>query len=150
MTRTDLLTFMRTRRYATQASVSADGSPQAAVVGIAVTDNLEIVFDTLDSTRKAINLRHNSRIAFVIGGSATGDERTVQYEGVADEPTGDELERLKKIYFRQFPDGPERLKWPGIMYLRTRPIWIRFSDYNPNPPEVIEFGAREINQLVAE
>jgi hypothetical protein len=38
-----------------QATASTDGAPQAAVVGYAVTDDLELVFDTLASTRKAEN-----------------------------------------------------------------------------------------------
>jgi hypothetical protein len=71
------------------ATTAPDGSPEAAVVGSAVTDALELVFDTLDSTRKAVNLRNDPRIAFVIGWD---DEQTVQLEGLADEPRGPELE----------------------------------------------------------
>jgi hypothetical protein len=36
--------------------------PQAAVVGFAVSEHLEIVFDTLDTTRKLRNLRVDPRI----------------------------------------------------------------------------------------
>src|SRR5439155_24498926 len=85
LTRDELLRFMSTQRLAVQSSVSAAGAPQAAVVGIAVSDQFGIIFDTLASTRKVPNLRANPRIAFVIGGLTDGDERTVQYEGVADE-----------------------------------------------------------------
>jgi len=55
----DLLAFMRTHRVAAQSSVSPSGVPQAAVVGVAFTDRFEIVFDTVESTRKTSNLRHN-------------------------------------------------------------------------------------------
>ena len=72
-------------------------------MGIAVRDQLEIVFDTLQTTRKAQNLRKNSRIALVIGGWVSGDERTVQYEGEVDEPAGAELERLKEVYYSGRP-----------------------------------------------
>ncbi len=75
---------MRARINAVQASVAPDGSPEAAVVGIAVTDAFGIVFDTLETTRKAVNLSKNPRIAFVMGGLMPGDERTLQYEGVVD------------------------------------------------------------------
>ena len=74
MTRTELLQFVRSHRYAVQTSVSQSGSPQAALVGIVVTDDFEIVFDTLDVTRKAHNLRGNPKIGFVIGGWTDGDE----------------------------------------------------------------------------
>jgi general stress protein 26 len=66
--------------------VSQGDAPQAAVVGFIVTDDFEIFFDTVDTSRKVPNLRRNPRVAFVVGGTMSGDERTVQYEGVADEP----------------------------------------------------------------
>src|SRR6185503_9933249 len=84
MTRDDLLRFMRRERYAVQASVSRTHAPQAAVVGIAVSDDFEIVFDTMTDSRKATNLRANPLIAFVIGSTSDSAERSVQYEGVAD------------------------------------------------------------------
>lgn len=141
MKRAELLAFLRTHKLAVQASVSARSAPQAAVVGIAVTDDLEIVFDTLDTTRKHRNLAKNRRIAFVIGGLTPGDERTVQYEGVADLPRGAELARLKRAYFEVYPDGRDREKWPGISYVRARPRWIRYSDFDKNPPEIVELDA---------
>jgi len=139
MMRAELLAFLRGHSLAVQASVSPFSSPQAAVVGIVVTDKFEIFFDTLDTTRKVHNLRRNSRITFVIGGLTHGDERTVQYEGVADEPAGIELERLKQLYFTQFPDGRDRQSWPGLTYVRARPTWIRYSDFNRTPAQIVEF-----------
>lgn len=112
---------------------------------VAVTDALELVFDSVDTTRKVRNLRENPAIAFVLGGLTPGDERTVQYEGVADEPVGRELERLKEQYFARFPDGRDRLAWPGLVYLRARPRWIRYSDSNRDPPFIVEFTQAELS-----
>src|SRR5438105_1709405 len=114
MTRTEMVAFVRSHELAVVATVATDGSPQAAVVGIAVTDALELVFDTLDTTRKCANLRARPRVAMVIGWD---DEQTLQLEGLADEPTGAELERLRATYFAAWPDGPQRLAWPGITYI---------------------------------
>ncbi len=139
-----LLEFLRLHRLAIEASVSGAGAPQAAVVGFAITDQFEIVFDTLESTRKAQNLRGHPKIAFVIGGMVGVDERTVQYEGVADEPSGAELDRLRKVYYAAYPDGPSRLSWSGLIYVRARPTWVRYSDYNRNPPEIVEFRAEQL------
>jgi pyridoxine/pyridoxamine 5'-phosphate oxidase len=111
MTRADLLTFLRRHRLCVQASASPSGSPQAAVVGFAVSDDLEIVFDTIGTTRKMTNLRPNARIALVIGWD---DEQTAQISGLADEPTGPELDRIKKVYFAAWPDGVERQSWKDI------------------------------------
>jgi len=135
----DVLQFMRSQSLAVQTSVSPSGRPQAAVVGFIVTDDFEVFFDTLESTRKATNLRTNPNMAFVIGGLTSRDERAVQLEGVADVPSGVELERLKELYFARFPDGRERLAWQGLIYLRARPSWLRFSDFNRAPPVIVEF-----------
>jgi nitroimidazol reductase NimA-like FMN-containing flavoprotein (pyridoxamine 5'-phosphate oxidase superfamily) len=136
-TREAVLQFVRSQSYAVEASSSSAG-PQAAVVGFVVTDDFELFFDSVDSTRKIANLRKDPRIAFVIGGLAPGDERTVQIEGVADEPGGAELERLRSLYFTRFPDGRDRLAWPGLTYIRVRPTWLRFSDFSRNPPYIVE------------
>ena len=140
MMRADVLEFMRSHSLAVQASVSPVDAPQAAVVGFIVTDDFEVVFDTVNTTRKVANLRRNARCALVIGGIVNGDERTVQIEGIADEPTGSDLERLKELYFVRFPDGRERQHWPGLMYVRVRPRWLRFSDFNQSPPAIAEFS----------
>ncbi len=108
-------------------------------MGIAVNDRFEVVFDALTSSRKARNLRARPSAALVIGGMAPGDERTVQYEGIADEPILQDLELLKEFYFLRFPEGRQRSGLPGLTYLRLRPAWIRFSDYNQDPPLVVEF-----------
>lgn len=147
MTRKELLLMMRENPYAVQASVAPDASPQAAMVGVIVTDELQLFFDTLATTRKGRNLRQNPRIAFVFGSTAGAEERTVQYEGVVDEPTGPELERLKTIYFTRFPDGPERQAWPGLFYVRVRPSWIRYSDFSVVPPEIIELDGEQLGAL---
>ena len=101
MNRTDLLSFLRRHRLCVHATGSDSGAPQAAVVGYGVSDDLEVVFDTLATTRKAANLRRDPRIALVVGWD---EEQTVQMEGLADEPTGAELARLKRVYFAAYPD----------------------------------------------
>ncbi len=136
MTRTDLLTFLRAQPWAVAASVNPEAEPQAAVIGVAVTDQLELVFDTVGTSRKAANLRTNPRIALVLGWD---DGQTVQYEGVADEPTGDELQRLKRLYLQRFPDGREREVLPDIAYFRVSPTWIRYSDFRPTTPTIVVF-----------
>jgi hypothetical protein len=66
-------------------------------------------------------------------------EQTMQYEGIASEPKGEELARYQKIYFETWPDGPARLSWPGLTHFVVRPTWLRYSDFNPSPPQIAEF-----------
>jgi general stress protein 26 len=141
MKRDELVWFLRRNRLAVQASAAPDGSPQAAVVGFAVSDDLEIVFDTVETTRKSLNLRADPRIALVIGWD---DAITVQIEGLADFPAGAELTRLQECYFRVYPDGRNRLSWPGIIHVRVRPTWVRYSDFTQEPPHVVEVSAAQL------
>lgn len=118
------------------SSLGPDGAPQSALVGIAMTPDLEIVFDTVEKSRKFANISRDSRVAFVIGWRG---EITVQYEGNARRISSSELGPYHDNYFRKFPDGPARLKWEGITYYVVTPKWIRYSDYNQTPPEIVEF-----------
>ena len=111
------------------------------MVAIAVSDRLELVFDTVKSSRKYQNLVREPRVALVIGWD---QEITAQIEGRADFPVGDELERIREVYFASHPDGRDRLSWPGIAHVRVRPMWARFSDFNQTPSYVVELDAKEL------
>ena len=147
LTRAALLGFLRSRRYAVESSTHPNGTPQSAIVGVAVSDEFEIVFDTLGSSRKGQNLRERRDIAFVFGSLEGTDERTVQCEGSADEPQGAERARLTELYFGVFPDGRERQTWPGLTYIRATLRWVRYSDYNVDPPVILEWDAAALRAL---
>lgn len=132
----EVFRFMDGERLAVLATASEDGQPEAALMGFAVTPELEIVFDTLNTYRKYPNLKTNPRVAWVIGCTS---EITVQYEGVAEELSGEELAKYKNIYFAKFPDGREReSRFPGITYFVVRPKWVRYCDYNPGRRRIEE------------
>ena len=129
------MAFLRQHKLCVQSSLHRDGAPQSAVVGYACSDELEVVFDTVTTTRKYKNLKADPRCAIVVWADAI----TVQLEGVADEPTGEDLERMRACYFVAYPDGRDRLRdWANLTYLRVRPHWARYSD----------FGSGEIAEVV--
>ena len=123
----ELYEFIAGQRYGVVATTHADGSSQSALVGIGVSADLQIYFDTLGDTRKAVNLRRDPRISIVIGWD---NERSAQLEGVACEPKGAELAALKLVYYAAWPSGPARASWPAITWFAVTPVWIRFSDFN--------------------
>ena len=51
---------------------------------------------------------------------------------------------MKAAYFAAWPDGPSRQSWPGLVYIRVRPTWIRYSDFNSDPPKVVEFTGERL------
>ena len=138
MTEPDLYAFMAKYKLSVLGTIGPPATPQAALVGIAITPELEIVFDTVKSSRKYPNLIARPACSFVIGGWEPG-EQTVQYQGEAEELKSPELERCQAIYFNVYPDGPARMSWPGIVYFVVRPTWIRYSDFDQNPPLIREF-----------
>jgi pyridoxine/pyridoxamine 5'-phosphate oxidase len=129
--------FMLQNRYGVISSLSPDKSPQSALVGIATAPDLEIIFDTVKSSRKYPNLIAHPACSFVVGWE---NERTIQLEGIATQPQGPELKRYQEIYFAAWPDGPSHLTWPGITYFVVRPTWLRYSDFNQNPPQIAELS----------
>jgi hypothetical protein len=135
MDKSTIHSFLLRHRYAVISSLSTSHIPQSALIGIAVSSNLEIIFDTIKSSRKYPNLIANPDCSLVIGWE---NEQTLQLEGRAHEPQGPDLAHYQKIYFDAWPDGPARLQWPGLVHLVVRPAWLRYSDFNQSPPQISE------------
>lgn len=52
------------------------------------------------------------------------------------------LELRREIYFGRWPDGRDRLSWPGIVHFRVKPKRIRFSDCNCKTDQIREMRFR--------
>jgi pyridoxine/pyridoxamine 5'-phosphate oxidase len=142
MDRAAIYAFMRRQRYAVVSSIATDGTPQSALVGIASTSRLEVIFDTVKSSRKYPNLIQRPACSLVIGWSG---EQTLQLEGISEEPQGAALKQFQDVYFGQWPEGREHTSWPGITYFVVQPHWIRFSDYDQNPPFIQEIAKESLS-----
>jgi pyridoxine/pyridoxamine 5'-phosphate oxidase len=135
MDKSTLHAFMSRARYGVVSSLAVDGSPQSALVGVAITSELGIVFDTLKTTRKYLNLVARPACSVVLW---WGGEQTVQLDGTAFEPAGAERDSYREAYFVAWPDGRDRLAWAGITHLVVRPHWVRVTDYDQAPPLIEE------------
>jgi pyridoxine/pyridoxamine 5'-phosphate oxidase len=135
MDRAAIYRFLTQHRYGVFSSLSATGTPQSALVGIAITSELEIIFDTLKTTRKYSNLIARPTCSLVIGWE---NEQTVQFEGTAFEPQGSEVAKYQEAYFVAWPEGPARITWSGITWIVVRPRWLRYTDFNQSPPLIVE------------
>jgi pyridoxine/pyridoxamine 5'-phosphate oxidase len=136
MTLEQIFNIARSKRYLIVSTVNESGAPEAALMGFALTQANEVVFDTLSTSRKAVNLARNPAAALVIGWE---ENISLQIEGVARRPVGDDLASAKAAYFRQWPDGRARENWSDIAYLVVQPKWIRYSNYS-GAPVVQEFA----------
>jgi len=134
MTKDFVYEFIKRYRLAVISTHSLNNKPEAALVGMAISTDLEIVFDTVKTSRKYQNLLKNPSVAVVIGWD---NETTVQFEGIATELNGADAPYYKEIYFEVYPDGRERDKtWPDIVHFKITPKWIRYSNFND--PVMIE------------
>jgi len=129
---------VRRHRIAALATVSVSGEPEVAIVRFVVTENFELAFDTTEATRKAANLRRNPKVAIAIGWD---EGQTIQIEGLADAPGGEDLERLKRCYSQSYPDffrAHQAAK--GLIYFRVRPAWMCYSDFRRNPASIVKLN----------
>ncbi len=134
MTKEAIYRFICSHKLAVIATNSASGQPEAAVVGIAVTPALEIVFDTINTSRKYQNIKQNPYVALVIGWH---NETTVQYEGEAVEISGADDDIYRETYYSVYPDGRQHTaSWPGLVHFKVVPKWLRYSNFNQ--PAVVE------------
>jgi len=122
-------------KLAVVSTIGKDGKPESALVGIAVSTNLEIIFDTIKTSRKYHNILADKHVAMVVGWD---NETTLQYEGEAEVLSNDNVaENYKQIYYAAWPDGRERAEtWPGLVHIKVTPKWVRYSNFNE--PVVVE------------
>src|ERR1700730_8044433 len=92
----EIFDIAKRKRFLVVSTVNESGAPEAALMGFALTQAKEVVFDTLSTSRKAVNLARNPAAALVIG----WDENvSLQIEGVARRPVGEDLASAKAAYF---------------------------------------------------
>jgi general stress protein 26 len=119
--------FGREIGLAVVATTSLDGKPEAALVGIAVSDLGELIFDTHADARKVGNLRHHHRVAAVI---SSGDV-SVQIEGRAGLVDGEDRRTYEQMYAAQFPRS--RVADPSFAVVVITPEWVRRYDASVDP-----------------
>ena len=129
-TRELILNFIKGEKLAVISTVGHDSKPESAVLEFGESNDLELIFDTFKTSRKYKNLQHNKNVSFVIGWD---DNITVQYEGVAQELTGEDLKTYQQLYWSKNPKAQRWESREGITYFKVIPKWIRYSDLNHNP-----------------
>ena len=131
-----ILDFIKNHKIAVISTVG-DNKPESAVLEFGETNDLELIFDTFITSRKYKNLQKNKNVSFVIGWD---EDITVQYEGIAEELTGESGAKYKQAYWAK---NPKAKRWESnkeITYFKVTPRWIRYSDLNQDPWDVFEIS----------
>lgn len=130
-----ILDFIKKQKLAVMSTVGEDGKPESAVLEFGETDELELVFDTFTGSRKYKNLQIHKDVSFVIGWDK---DITVQYEGVAEEITGEKAKKFQRAFWNK---NPKAKRWEfreGIVYFKVTLTWIRYSDLSKDPWDIVE------------
>jgi len=131
----EILEFIRSNHLGVISTINQKGSPEAAVMGVGQTDDLELIFGTYNSSRKYTNLKTNHNVAWAIGWDGP---KTVQYEGVARELSGTEAEKYANAYHEKNPQAESYRDHPEERYFLVTPKLIRLTDMKTNPWRIIE------------
>ena len=118
--------FIRSQGDAVICTLGAEGEPQAAYLSITATDAGELVLDAKADSRKVANLHRDPRIAVVVGGA---DGVTLQLQGLADFPTGADLDRCELAYATAFPQFADSLLRDDVVVIRVVVDWSRLGDF---------------------
>lgn len=133
--RVKVLDILKNTRLGVISTIHSNNTPESAVVAVTETQNLEIVFATLDITRKYKNILSNTNVSFVIGWD---NWITVQIEGVANITKGEEREKCQALHLTKHPDSKRYAADPHEQYIKVTPKWIRYTDFNKTPEEIFE------------
>ncbi len=130
-----ILDFLRghTSRLGVVSTVSSKNTPESAFVYYSFDNDLNLYFMTRAESRKAINLRSNNHVSYVV--ASENPPQTLQVEGEVswvDEPEmqkvlfKDLVEFSAKNYFSapiaQMPNSE-------LIFLKISPNWMRFGNF---------------------
>ena len=136
----EILNYIQSQRVGVLAVEMMDGSPHAATVHIANTENpLVFYFETNREYRKCEPLfgREITRASLVIGSNET-DMKTLQMDGnVRLLKTDEEKKAFQEIYLEKFPNKKAKAANPNVVPFVFIPTWWRFTDWTRPKGKII-------------
>lgn len=127
----EILDYVNNQRIAVLAVEMMDGSPHAATVHYANTDNpLTFLFETDRQYRKAEALfgRKASRASLVIGFDE-GEMKTLQIDGEVKLVEEAEKELFLETYHKKFPEKVAMADKHDLVFFTLTPTWWRYTDW---------------------
>ena len=132
--KSEVYVFLSEQKHAVISTVNSKGNPESAMVGFAQNKDLELIFGTDKTTRKAQNIKAKNNVSVVVN----GDAKCIQYEGNAHLVTGNELEKFLEIFFEKIPGLSKYAKLENQIYYKITPNWVRLIDHNFSPGKISE------------
>ena len=126
-----ILAYLKTQRIGVLAVEMPDGSPHAATVHFANSeDPLVFYFETNNHYKKAEALlkKDVSRASLVIG-TDENNRKTFQLDGEVRLVKPEEEAIFDKVYVGKFPEKTEKLKDRAFIHVVFTAKWWRYSDF---------------------
>ncbi len=133
-----LLDFLQSERVGVLAVEQLDGSPHAATVHFAHTeDPFVLYFETNKNSKKAQKIMTQKYVSasFVVGTSESV-MKTAQLDGKIRLITPQEQSTHETVYLGKFPEKKEKLTNADIIRLVFIPTWWRFSDFTGDKQKI--------------
>lgn len=127
----EVLDYLKTQRVGILAIEMLDGSPHAATVHYAHTEEpLVFYFETCRDYRKAepILKKESVRASFVVGNDENAP-KTVQLDGVVELLKPEESSVFTNVYLGKFPEKAEKVDRMNLIFFKLTPTWWRFTDW---------------------
>ena len=131
--RPSITAFVRREGRGVVATVTQQGRPEAALVGLAALPDGTLIFNSEVKARKIQNLAANDLVAVVVG---VGGDVSVQFEGTATITDSEERQAYGSAYDRQFPGS--RALHDDFTVVAVHPSWVRVYDASSAPAVVTE------------
>lgn len=136
-TKSELYKWLDDQILCVVSSIDDDGYPNSATVAFSQTEDLEFIFITDKSSRKAKNIALNGKVAMNI--TNENDRYTVQLEGDASEMTPEQFSKYEENHYRKLPYSLPFKDIPGQTPFLVRPVRVGFTDVSVRPWHVTEF-----------
>ncbi len=129
--------FLAKNQLCVISTIDAEGFPNSAAMSFSESDDLEIIFFTLDDTKKFKNIQNNQKVAVTVGWSFE-DFITAQYQGIASQVNiNDSLEYVTR-HLEKNPFSKNFINNPSEAMFIIKPTYIKYSNLKADPKEVFE------------
>lgn len=129
--RQEILDYLKTEKVGVLAVEMLDGSPHAATVHFAHTEDPFIFFfETYPDSRKAqpILAKESVRASFVVG-SNEKSTKTLQLDGTVQALKASEETFFREVYLSKFPEKGQKASGKKYLLFLFTPTWWRFTDW---------------------
>jgi uncharacterized protein YhbP (UPF0306 family) len=135
----EIFLYLKTQRIGVLAVEMPDGSPHAATVHFAHTeDPFVFYFETCRDYRKAEPLlRKESARASLVIGCNEADMKTLQLDGMIRLLRPEEKNMFDAVYLGKFPEKKEKTQDPRYIFFSFTPTWWRFTDWTAPQGKVV-------------